>query len=119
MCWASPWPRPPRLLARALEHRTPDSFYILTGDVVAWYMGFTPVSAGMLAKPALLYGFDLDIAGRLCRAYLQAGRAWREPILTFCPSCCKRLTILRPVLPVPPVTKMLLVIFYGFKYFVN
>ena len=68
---------PPRLLARALEHRTPDSFYILTGDIVAWYMGFTPVSAGMLAKPALLYGFDLDIAGRLCRAYLQAGRAWR------------------------------------------
>ncbi|MCH2095714.1 MAG: SH3 domain-containing protein [Rhodobacteraceae bacterium] len=59
---------PPELLANALQHRTADSFYWVSADYEARFLGFNPVSAGVTAAPAYADALSKNQLNEICVA---------------------------------------------------
>jgi hypothetical protein len=69
---------PPELLREAVKHRTPDSFYVLRGDLETWKMGFSPVSDNLNNKRIGRFAMDESTVGRICQTYLTNSRIYRS-----------------------------------------
>ena len=71
---------PPKLLAGALGHRTQDSFYLLTGGLKTWNLGFTPVSGDFEAQSVSADGLGVGAVSQICTTLLLAGRVYRDGV---------------------------------------
>ena len=68
---------PTALLQEALKHRNASSFYLVNANILAWSLGFSPVSRGQLAKqvgPSILDG---SLADKICNTYLAYGKIYK------------------------------------------
>jgi hypothetical protein len=71
---------PTALLQEALKHRKSSSFYLVEANIVAWALGFSPVSNGLLAKqvgPSIL---DDGLADSICNTILAYGKIYKTGV---------------------------------------
>ncbi len=73
---------PEILLEEALKHRTADSFFYLSGGVRTYNMGFTPVTASILAEPAYDYAMSLANISDICQSFIVAAPI-RKTLVTY------------------------------------
>lgn len=73
---------PEILLEESLKHRTADSFFYLNGGVRTYNMGFTPVTASILAEPAYDYAMSLANISDICQSFIVAAPI-RKTLVTY------------------------------------
>jgi len=63
---------PSNLLEEALSHRSPDSFFYLTGGIRTFAMGMSPVSSGPLAQPLNDSALKMNAVNAMCNQLFMA-----------------------------------------------